>query len=399
MKEKIVLAYSGGLDTSVLVHLLTHRHGYEVIACHIDVGEAKDPNALSARARSAGAVAFEFVEAREEFAEEYCFPALQAHALYQGVYPLSAALSRPLIAKHLVGIARKYGASAVAHGATGKGNDQVRFELAIKALAPDLRVVAPQREHNLNRDACLAYAAEHGIEVAATRRSPYSIDENLWGRSIEGGVLEDPAQEPPADAFAWTKGFGEAAPEPESLRLAFERGRPSHVNGEALSAAALIARVSEIAGRHGVGRIDLMEDRVVGIKSRELYEAPAALTLIAAHRDLERFTSLRQTSEFKEIVSQRYANLIYDGLWFSQLRKALEAFNQAVQARVSGEVHLKLFQGTVRVVGRSSPFGLYDRALSTYDERDTFDHRSAGGLIELQSLPLQLFAKLSEEGR
>ncbi len=397
MKEKIVLAYSGGLDTSVLVHLLTHKHGYEVIACHIDVGEAKDAEALTARAKSAGAIPCEFVHAREEFAEAFCFPALQAHALYQGVYPLSAALSRPLIAKHLVEVARKHGATAVAHGATGKGNDQVRFELAIKALAPDLRVVAPQREHNLNRDACLAYAAEHGIEVAATRRSPYSIDENLWGRSIEGGVLEDPAHEPPEDAFAWTKGFGEAAPEPERLHLRFEKGRPTHVNGEALSPAALIARVSEIAGRHGVGRIDLMEDRVVGIKSRELYEAPAAVVLIAAHKDLERFTSLRQTSEFKEIVSQRYANLIYDGLWFSQLRDALEAFNQELQQRVTGEVTLKLFQGTVRVVGRSSPFGLYDHALSTYDERDAFDHRAAAGLIELQSLPLQLFAKLSKE--
>lgn len=397
MKEKIVLAYSGGLDTSVLVHLLTHRQGYEVIACHIDVGEASDPEALTARAKRAGAIACEFVHAREELAEDYCFPALKAHALYQGVYPLSAALSRPLIAKHLVKVARAHGATAVAHGATGKGNDQVRFELAIKALAPDLRVVAPQREHNLNRDACLAYAAEHGIEVAATRRSPYSIDENLWGRSIEGGVLEDPWHEPPEDAFAWTKGFADAAPEPESLQLRFEAGRPTHVNGEALSPAALIARVSEIAGRHGVGRIDLMEDRVVGIKSRELYEAPAAIALITAHRDLERITSLRQTSEFKALVSQRYAQLIYDGLWFSQLREALEAFNQAVQTRVTGEVSLRLFQGTVRAVGRRSPFGLYDHTLSTYDERDAFDHRAAQGLIELQSLPLQLFAKLPEE--
>jgi len=395
MKEKIVLAYSGGLDTSILVHLLTHRHGYEVVACHTDVGEAKDPEALAERAKAAGAVAFEFVEAREEFAEEFCFPALQANALYQGVYPLSAALSRPLIARHLVRVAREHGATAVAHGATGKGNDQVRFELAIKALAPDLRVVAPQREHNITRDAALAYAAEHGIPVSATRRSPYSIDENLWGRSIEGGVLEDPACEPPEDAFAWTKGFGEAAPEPETLRIAFEKGRPTHVNGEALSPAALIARVSKIAGRHGVGRIDLMEDRVVGIKSRELYECPAAVTLITAHKDLERFTSLRATNDLKQALDQQYANLIYDGFWFSQLRDALQAFNEVVQRTVTGEVTLKLFQGSVRVVGRNSPHGLYDHALSTYDEADRFDHRAAAGLIELQGLPLQLFARLA----
>src|SRR5690606_26387502 len=217
MKERIVLAYSGGLDTSVLVHLLTHRHGHEVIACHVDVGEAKDPEALAARARAAGAVACEFVQAREEFAEEFCFPALQANALYQGVYPLSAALSRPLIARHLVRAARKHGATAVAHGATGKGNDQVRFELSIHALAPDLRVMAPQRDHNLNRDAAIAYAQEHGIAVGVTRRSPYSIDENLWGRSIEGGVLENPAAEPPEDCFAWTRSVADAPDEPERV--------------------------------------------------------------------------------------------------------------------------------------------------------------------------------------
>ncbi|HLV60622.1 MAG TPA: argininosuccinate synthase, partial [Fredinandcohnia sp.] len=269
--------------------------------------------------------------------------------------------------------------------------------LAIRALAPDLRVVAPQREHNLDRETCLAYAAEHGIPVAATRRSPYSIDENLWGRSIEGGVLEDPACPPPEDAFAWTKGPGAAAPEPERLVVRFERGRPTHVNGEALALAALIARVGEIAGRHGVGRIDLMEDRVVGIKSREVYEAPAAIALITAHRDLERFTSLRPTNDFKALVSQRYAQLVYEGLWFSQLRDALQAFNEVVQRRVTGEVTLELFQGSLRVVGRRSEFGLYDRALSTYDQGDTFDHRAAAGFIELASLPLRLFARHPEE--
>jgi len=395
MKERIVLAYSGGLDTSVLVHLLTHRHGHEVIACHVDVGEAKDREALAAKAKAAGAVAFEFVEARDEFAEEFCFPALQANALYQGVYPLSAALSRPLIARHLVRVARKHGATAVAHGATGKGNDQVRFELAVHALAPELRVLAPQREHNLTRDAAIAYAEKNGIPVGATRRSPYSIDENLWGRSIEGGVLEDPAAEPPEDCFAWTRSAAHAPDEPELLCIAFERGRPVRVNGEALSPAALVARVGEIAGRHGVGRIDLMEDRVVGIKSREVYECPAAVALIAAHRDLERFTSLRQTNHLKQILDQHFAELVYEGLWFSQLREALQAFNDVVQRTVTGEVTLKLHKGSIRVVGRSSPHGLYDRALSTYDEADRFDHRAAAGLIELSGLPLRLFARLS----
>jgi argininosuccinate synthase len=394
MREKIVLAYSGGLDTSVLVRILTVDYGYDVVACHTDVGEAPDHERLAARAKAAGAVACEVIASREEFAEDFCFPALQAHALYQGVYPLSAALSRPLIAKHLVEVARRHGATAVAHGATGKGNDQVRFDLAVKALAPDLKIIAPQRERNLSRDVAMEYAAVHGIEVPTTRRSPYSIDENLWGRSIEGGIHEDPAKKPPEDAFAWTKSWQEAPSEPVLLRIAFEKGRPVAVDGEALAPAALIEKVGAIAGLHGVGRIDLVEDRVVGIKSRELYECPAALTLIAAHQDLERFTCLRTTNELKATLAQRYAQLIYDGVWYGQTRLALQAFNDAVQEVVTGEVTLQLHKGSLRVVGRTSPNGLYDLALSTYDKADRFDHRAAEGMIELAGLPLQLFAKI-----
>jgi argininosuccinate synthase len=310
-REKVVLAYSGGLDTSVLVRILSDEYKYDVIACHADVGESRDHEKLKAKARQAGAVAAEVIDAKEEFASEFCFPALQANALYQGVYPLSAALSRPLIAKHLVAAARKHGASAVAHGATGKGNDQVRFDLAVKGMAPDLKILAPQRERNITRDAAMEYAAKHGIEVPTSKKSPFSIDENLWGRSIEGGVLEDPAQEPPEAAFAWTRSI-EAAPDaPGYLKIGFQRGLPVTVNGEKMSPATLIAKVGEIAGLHGVGRIDLMEDRVVGIKSRETYECPASVALIAAHQEAERFTVRGDALRVMAQLDQRFAQLTY----------------------------------------------------------------------------------------
>src|SRR5262252_9255289 len=308
-KEKIVLAYSGGLDTSVLVRVLSIDYGYDVICCHADVGEARDAKALTERAKAAGAIAMEMVDAKEEFAKDFCFPALQANALYQGVYPLSAALSRPLIAKHLVVAARKHGASAVAHGATGKGNDQVRFDLAVKGMAPELKILAPQRERNITRDAAMEYAAKHGIEVPTSKKSPFSIDENLWGRSIEGGVLEEPQSEPPEAAFAWTKSIDDAPSTPAYLRIGFERGLPVTVNGEAMSAAALIAKVGQIAGENGVGRIDLMEDRVVGIKSRETYECPASVALIHAHQELERFTIMGDALRVKALLDQRFAQL------------------------------------------------------------------------------------------
>ncbi len=392
-KEKIVLAYSGGLDTSVLVHMMTHAQGFEVIACHTDVGEAKDPERLSVKARKAGAVAVEIIDAREELVRDYCFPALQANALYQGIYPLSAALSRPLIAKHLVEVAHKHGATAVAHGATGKGNDQVRFDLAVKGLDPKLRIVAPQRAHNITRDAALAYAAEHDIEVQATKKSPFSVDENLWGRSIEGGVLEDPAAIPPEEAYAWTVNPADAPHQPEIVRVGFTHGLPTSLNGQTLSPATLVGRIGELAGRHGVGRIDLMEDRVVGIKSREIYECPAAVALITARKDLERFTTFSQVLRLKASLDQRFAEMIYEGFWFSPLREALEAFNTASARNVTGEVQLKLFKGSAQAVGRSSPHGLYNQKLSTYGTEDQFDHRAAEGFITLLGLPLALYTR------
>jgi argininosuccinate synthase len=394
VKDKIVLAYSGGLDTSVLVRILSHEYGYDVIACHADVGESRDTDALRVRALQAGAIAVEVVDAREEFAREFCFPALLANALYEGVYPLSAALSRPLIAKYLVATARKYGAKAVAHGATGKGNDQVRFDLATKGLAPDLRIAAPQRERNISRDAAIEYARTHGIEVPVTKRSPYSVDENLWGRSIEGGVLEDPAQEPPEEVFVRTRSWQDAPGEPGYLRIGFERGLPVTVNGEALSPAELAQKVGAFAGAHGVGRIDLMENRVVGIKSREIYECPAAVTLLTAHKDLERFCTLGSAQRVKEYLDQRFAEMVYEGFWFSPLRPALEAFNREHNRTVTGEVTLKLFKGSLAVVGRTSPCGVYNHKLSTYGQEDQFDHRAAEGFIQLMGLQLHEFSRL-----
>src|SRR5216684_65483 len=392
-RQKVVLAYSGGLDTSVLVRILADEYGYDVIACHADVGESKDHDKLRAKARKAGAIACEVIDAKEEFARDFCFPALQANALYQGVYPLSAALSRPLIAKHLIVAARKHGASAVAHGATGKGNDQVRFDLAVKGMAPELKILAPQRERNITRDAAMEYAAKHGIEVPTTKKSIFSIDENLWGRSIEGGVLEDPTQEPPEAAFAWTKSIEEAPETPAYLKIGFEAGLPVTVNGEKLSPAALIVKVGEIAGLHGVGRIDLMEDRVVGIKSRENYECPSSVALIAAHQELERFTIMGDALRVKAQLDQRFAQLTYEGFWYSPLRLALQAFNDELARTVDGEVTLKLFKGSMRVVGRSSPHGLYNHALSTYGVEDRFDHRAAEGFIHLLGLQLQEFSR------
>jgi argininosuccinate synthase len=392
-KQKVVLAYSGGLDTSILVRILTDEYGYQVIACHADVGESKDMEKLKEKARKAGAIATEIVDAKDEFATQFCYPALQANALYQGVYPLSAALSRPLIAKHLVAAARKHGATAVAHGATGKGNDQVRFDLAVKGMAPDLKILAPQRERNITRDAAMEYAEKHGIEVPASKKSPFSIDENLWGRSIEGGALEDPNQEPPEAAFAWTKSNEDAPNVPAYLKIAFEKGLPVSVNGEAMGPAALIAKVGQIAGENGVGRIDLMEDRVVGIKSRENYECPASVALIAAHQELERFTIMGDALRMKAQVDQRFAQLTYEGFWFSPLRLALQAFNDSLAQTVNGEVTLKLFKGSMRVVGRTSPHGLYNHALSTYGTADKFDHRAAEGFIHLLGLQLQEFSR------
>ncbi len=399
MKKKLVLAYSGGLDTSVLVHMLTHSGGWEVVACHVDVGEGRDKDALVARAKKAGAVAVEVFDAQQEFARDFCYPALQANALYEGIYPLNSALSRPLIAQCLVKAARKHQATAVGHGSTGKGNDQVRFDLATKCLAPDLAVVAPQREKNMTRDAAIEYATAHGIEIPVTKRSPFSIDENLWGRSIEGGVLEQPNTEPPEEAFAWTKGWTQAPNTPGYVTIGFEAGRPVSLNQEKLDAAALLTRLNTVAGTHGVGRIDLMENRMVGIKSREVYECPAAVTLITAHKDLERFTTVGSAQRVKSFLDQRYAELVYEGQWFSPLRSALDAFNNEHNKFVTGEVKVRLFQGAAQVVGRQSPYGLYNHKMSTYGVEDAFDHKAAEGFITLLGLQLQEYSRLHGDGK
>src|SRR5262252_227753 len=397
-RQKVVLAYSGGLDTSVLVRILTDDYGLDVIAVHVDVGETRDAEQLRARAKKAGAVGVEIISGKREYTTDFIFPSLQANALYQGVYPLNAALSRAMIARHLVAMAKKHGASAVAHGSTGKGNDQVRFDLSSRALAPEMKIIVPQRERYITRDFAIEYAKKHGIEVPATVEKPFSIDENLWGRSIEGGVLEDPNTEPPEEAFAWTKSWKDAPAEPGLIRIGFQAGYPVTVNGEKLSPAQLITKVGDFAGLHGVGRIDLMENRVVGIKSRENYECPAAVTLIAAHQDLERFTTLGLSARTKAQLDTTFAQLTYDGFWYSPLRAAIQAFNDEHNKFVTGEVTLKLFKGSLRAVGRSSEFGVYNKLLSTYGREDKFDHRAAEGFINLLGLQLQEYSRLHGGG-
>jgi len=398
-REKVVLAYSGGLDTSVLVRILTDDYGLDVIATHVDVGEAKNPEQLKARAKKAGAVAFEFIEGKREYVTDFIFPALQANALYQEVYPLNAALSRAMIAKHLVALAKKHGASAIAHGATGKGNDQVRFDLSSRALDPSLKIIAPQRERYISRDFAIEYAKKHGIEVPATIEKPFSIDENLWGRSIEGGVLEDPNTPPPEAAFAWTRSVKDSPNSPTTVEIGFEGGLPVSLDGEHLPPEILIAKLNTTAGENGVGRIDLMEDRVVGIKSRELYEAPAAVTLIAARKDLERFTLPQDCNKLKTQLDQRYAELVYEGFWFSPLRDALDAFNSTLASTVEGSVQVKLHKGSMQVVARESRFGVYNRKLSTYGKEDLFDHRAAEGFISLLGMQLVEYRRLHPVAR
>jgi argininosuccinate synthase len=394
VRQKVVLAYSGGLDTSVLVRILTDDYGMDVIAVHVDVGETRDVEQLKSRAKRAGAIAVEISGTKREYCTDFIFPALQANALYQGVYPLNAALSRAMIARHLVASAKKHGASAIAHGATGKGNDQVRFDLSSRALAPELKIIAPQRERYISRDFAIEYARNKGIEVPATIEKPFSIDENLWGRSIEGGVLEDPNTEPPESAFAWTRSIKECPDTPALVTIGFDGGLPISLNSEKLAPEALISKLNAIAGEHGVGRIDLMEDRVVGIKSREVYEAPAAVSLIAARKDLERFTLTSDCNKLKAQLDQVYATMVYEGFWFSPLREALDAFNQSLAKDVDGAVRLKLHKGSFRVVGRESPHGVYNRRLSTYGKEDQFDHRAAEGFIQLLGMQLVEYRRL-----
>jgi argininosuccinate synthase len=392
MTERVVLAYSGGLDTSVAVPWLRESHGHEVVTLTADVGGGADLPAISARALGAGASVAIGVDARAAFVESYVWPALQAGAVYQGVYPLATALARPLIARLLVEAAHETGANLVAHGCTGKGNDQVRFDVAIGALDPSLTVIAPMRKGmGMNRDEELAYARARGIplEAGTGAGSPYSIDVNLWGRSIEAGVLEDPWVAAPPDAFAWTVDPAEAPRTPSELAIGFEQGIPVTLDGEPLDGVTLIERLNQVGGANGVGRIDHLEDRLVGIKSREIYEAPAAVILHAAHAALEQMVLSRDLLAFKREVGNRLATLTYDGVWFGELATALRGFVARTQDHVNGTVRLRLMAGSASVVGRSSPDSLYRHDLATYGAEDSFDQAAAVGFIALWGLPVR----------
>ncbi|WP_377889034.1 argininosuccinate synthase [Alkalihalobacillus sp. R86527] len=393
-KEKLILAYSGGLDTSISIKWLQEKYNYEVIALGLDVGEGKDLETIKDKALKVGASKAYMIEGKELLAEEYLLPALKANALYEGKYPLSSALSRPLISKLLVEAAEKEGATAVAHGCTGKGNDQVRFEVSIQALNPDLKVIAPVREWGMTRDEQIAYAEEKGIPIPVKLDNPFSIDANIWGRACEAGVLEDPWAEAPEAAFDWTAPIEMTPNKPEYIEVDFEEGRPVALNGETLGLVDLIEKLNEIGGKHGIGRIDHIENRLVGIKSREVYENPGALILINAHKELEFLTHTREVSQFKTTVDQQMSKLIYDGLWYSPLRQALEGFINETQKVVNGKIRIKLHKGTNTVVGRKSENSLYNEQLATYLKGDLFDHEAAVGFIKLWGLPTKVNAEV-----
>jgi len=392
MPKRVVLAYSGGLDTSVAVKWMIENHGVEVVCLAVDVGQGIDTEQTTARALQAGAAEVVIVDARAEFAAEYVLPILQAGALYEGRYPLVSALSRPLIAKHLVAVAAEHGASAVAHGCTGKGNDQVRFETAVAALAPALAVLAPVRDWGMTREQEIAYAAQHGIEVPVKSGAAYSVDQNLWGRSIEAGPLEDPWAAPPDAAFALTMTAEKALAAPQVVEIAFEQGVPVAIDGEALPLPALIGRAAAIAGAHGVGRLDMIENRLVGIKSREIYEVPAAALLLAAYAGVEELVAERDLAHTKQQLALQYATLVYNGLWFSPLRAALQAFMAQTTGAVTGVARVKLYRGGCTVIGRKAEASLYDHSLATYEEGDAFQHGAAAGFIHVWSLSTKTWA-------
>jgi argininosuccinate synthase len=393
-----VLAYSGGLDTTIAIPWLREKFGFDVIAMACDVGQGVQEQSLRERGLAAGASEVIVVDAREEFARDFVLRALRANALYMGKYPLVSSLSRPLIVRHLVRVGREREAKAIAHGCTGKGNDQVRFEVGVAALAPDLEVIAPVREAGRTRDEAIAEAEERGIPIQITRSSPYSIDENLWGRTIECGALEDPWATPPADAFAWTAEPAEAPAEPDVMEISFQRGAPVALDGTTMPLADLIGAVCTRAGAQGFGRVDMVEDRLVGIKSRELYEVPAALALIAAHRDLEDLTLERSAGAFKRHIEPTYADLVYNGLWYSPLRRALDAFVEETQSCVTGDVRVRVHRGALTIEGRRSPQALYAHDLATYESGDLFDHQAAAGFVKLWGLPLKVWAERQGAG-
>lgn len=392
--ERVVLAYSGGVDTSVCIPYLKQEWGVkEVITLAADLGQGDELEPIREKALTSGAEKSLIADATSSFIKDYAFPAIQANALYENRYPLSTALARPLIAKLLVDAAAEYGADAVAHGCTGKGNDQVRFDVSIAALNPDLKVLAPAREWGMSREETIAYGERYGIAAPVKKSSPYSIDRNLLGRSIEAGPLEDPWNEPLEEIYVMTKAIADTPNEPEYVEISFERGLPVTLNGVALNPTDLISQLNQLAGDHGVGRIDMVENRLVGIKSREIYEAPALLVLIQAHRDLESLTLTADVSHYKRGIEETYSQLVYNGLWYSPLKAALDAFVQQTQERVSGTVRVKFFKGTASIVGRKSANSLYTPDLATYGADDAFDHKAAEGFIYVWGLPTRVWSQ------
>jgi argininosuccinate synthase len=386
MRRKIVLAYSGGLDTSVLLKWLQEKYEADVVSVTLDVGQKEDLNVIEEKAKKLGVLNHYSLDTKQEFVEKYVFPAIKANAMYEEKYPVSTALSRPLIAEKLVKIVEKEGADTIAHGCTGKGNDQVRIEVTVKALAPEVSVIAPVREWKMTRDTEIEFAKQHGIPVPVSVEKPYSVDQNLWGRSIECGILENPETEPPEEVFEWTVSPEQAPDKPEYLIIEFKNGVPKKVNNKTMNPLALIDYINEVAGRNGVGRIDHVEDRLIGIKSREVYECPAATVIIEAHKDLEKLVLTKHEFSFKQQVDALWSNLVYNGLWNDPLKEDLDAFVESTQKRVNGKVKLKLYKGGFRVVGRSSLMSLYDIDLATYNIKSTFNQSSSAGFIELWGL-------------
>jgi argininosuccinate synthase len=398
--KRVVLAYSGGLDTSVIVRWLIENYGCEVICFSADLGQGEDLRPLRKKAIATGAKKIIIKDLREEFVRDFVIPAIKANALYEGKYPMATSLGRPLIAKWLIQIAHEERADAIAHGCTGKGNDQVRFELTAFALDPDIKVIAPVREWELKtRDEEIEYAQKHKIPVEATKKKPYSIDANLYGVAIECGVLEDPWVAPPEEAYRITRSPERAPNKPQHVEVSFEQGTPTKLNGKKMSAVKIIEALNKIGGAHGVGRIDLVENRIVGIKSREVYEAPAATILIAAHQEIESLTLERELMHMKESIVPRYAELIYNGQWYSPMRDALAAFVEATQKHVTGDVRLKLYKGQCTPVGRRSPYSIYRKDLATYDKGDVFDHQASVGFINIYGLPLKVICRVQSRPR
>lgn len=386
-KKKVVLAYSGGLDTSVMLKWIQEQYDSDVISVILDVGQGKILESVEEKAWSLGVLNHYSIDAKEEFAREYVFQAIKANALYMGTYPVSSSLSRPLIAKKLVEVAEAEGAEAVAHGCTGKGNDQVRFDVSIKSLNPDLQIIAPVREWNMGREEEIIWAKEHGVPVPVTASSPYSIDQNLWGRSIESGRIEYPNEEPPAEIWEWTANIEDTPDEAEYLKIGFHEGVPVSLNGKDMGPVELIEKVKLESGRHGVGRIEHMEDRIVGLKSREVYEVPAAMTLLAAHKDLEKMVLTRHQNLFKMQIDNQWAVVVYSGIWMDPFKSDLDAYIDKSQEYVTGEVTMKLFKGNARPVARDSMYSLYDRNLTSFDITTEYDQKDAVGFIALWGLP------------